>query len=473
MTHRHALATVATAAALCLALPAQAVKYGTLPSTEPGAAPVVNPFTGKQTDVWKLVGRTNTGCTSFQITREWVVAASHCPNDPASAKPFTNHLGASTLADCAFPPNGSDYQICRLKNPAALTAMPMYPALAVAPRWAVTENLKYGSLMGYGHSNEGDGLAFVGFNGLPFGYEPAKAPNTPNIPHTVGGDSGGAAYWFPANGTDPVMVGVLVSGGTLQTSPLFFAQADLNWIRDTIVQHGDAAPALRTTDQVFSSPVGGVPPELTAKPAVSAATGGGVLVKWNTPGASPGVSSFDVTLGKGGAIDRTQSVSVWAAKSLTFTNLAAEQYTICVRPRNSMGASSAADARLFTPDGPTSGWFVEVETPNCSVIDNRATQTTVSGIMATVGAPFLGSYKVSFNWPAPALIPQDVALGGYRVNYSITSSTGAIKTSSATVTTLGSSISATKGAKVCAAVAATTRLGQVGPLSAANCVIIK
>jgi len=351
--------------------------------------------------------------------------------------------------------------------------MPMYPALAVAPRWAVTENLKYGSLMGYGHSNEGDGLAFVGFNGLPFGYEPAKAPNTPNIPHTVGGDSGGAAYWFPANGTDPVMVGVLVSGGTLQTSPLFFAQADLNWIRDTIVQHGDAAPALRTTDQVFSSPVGGVPPELTAKPAVSAATGGGVLVKWNTPGASPGVSSFDVTLGKGGAIDRTQSVSVWAAKSLTFTNLAAEQYTICVRPRNSMGASSAADARLFTPDGPTSGWFVEVETPNCSVIDNRATQTTVSGIMATVGAPFLGSYKVSFNWPAPALIPQDVALGGYRVNYSITSSTGAIKTSSATVTTLGSSISATKGAKVCAAVAATTRLGQVGPLSAANCVIIK
>jgi hypothetical protein len=380
---------------------------------------------------------------------------------------------ASTLADCAFPPNGSDYQICRLKNPAALTAMPVYPALAVAPQWATTENLKYGSLMGYGHSNEGDGLAFVGFNGLPFGYEPAKAPNTPNIPHTVGGDSGGATYWFPANGGAPVMVGVLVSGATLEYSPLFFSQTDLNWIRDTIVQHGDAAPALLTTDAVYSPAKGGLPPELSKAPIVSAASGGGVLVTWSTPSASPAVSSFDVTLGKAGAIDRTQSVSVRAAKSLTFTNLAAEQYTICVRPRNSLGLSSAADARLLTPDGPTSGWFVVVNTPNCSVIDNRATQTTVSGITATVGAPFLGSYKVSFNWPAPALIPQDLALGGYRVNFSVTSSTGAIKTSSATVTTLGSSISATKGAKVCAAVAATTRLGQVGPLSAANCVIIK
>jgi len=253
-----------------------------------------------------------------------------------------------------------------------------------------------------------------------------------------------------------VMVGVLVSGATLEYSPLFFSQTDLNWIRDTIVQHGDAAPALLTTDAVYSPAKGGLPPELSKAPIVSAASGGGVLVTWSTPSASPAVSSFDVSLGKAGAIDRTQSVSVWAAKSLTFTNLAAEQYTICVRP-----------------DGPTSGWFVVVNTPNCSVIDNRATQTTVNGITATVGAPFLGSYKVSFNWAAPALTPQDLALGGYRVNYNITSSTGAIKTSSATVTTLGSSISATKGAKVCAAVAATTRLGQVGPLSAAHCVIIK
>jgi hypothetical protein len=460
---------IAAAATLLSTQHAHAVKYGIAPSTAPGAPAIVNPFTGQATDAWKLVGYNNVGCSAFQITREWVMTAKHCSFDTGSTNPFSNHLGASSVVACFTQETTDDMQLCRLKNPENLTAATSYPPLAVAPSFNRNTAPKFGSLMVYGRSGQGDGLAFAGFDGLPYGFNPALAPNTPAISFPVGGDSGGAVYWYSPTSTAPVMVGVLVSGTPLQYSAFYFQQRNLDWIKSTIVGYGDAAPTLLTTAQNFTDPGGNPAPELTTPPSLTPAATGTVL-KWSTPttAVTPSISSFDVTIGKAGVLDRFATVSAGTGNSMTLNNLSANsQYIACVRPRNSIGASSAAQVQMFY----SPSWYVLAQTPNCTTIDTRSTQSTVgavTGSVAQVGST--GLYKVGFQWSATTPVPADLPIRYYRVKQTISYPTGPQRVSTQDVLATASAVSTTKGSKVCTSVAALTDAGQVGPQSAPICV---
>jgi hypothetical protein len=59
-------------ASLC----ASASAFSTNLGISPTAGPVINPLTGQETQVWKLVGKS--GCTATQITREWIMTTKHC-----------------------------------------------------------------------------------------------------------------------------------------------------------------------------------------------------------------------------------------------------------------------------------------------------------------------------------------------------------------------------------------------------------
>jgi hypothetical protein len=463
----HSALAAAILAVACA--PAHAVKYGQAPSTAPGAPAIVNPFTGQQTDVWKLVGYL--GCSGFQITREWVVQAGHCGIAPTATATFSNHLGSSPVlgSDCQGQA-GYDFQLCRLKNPENLAPFPRYPALAVmVPNFNHQGSAKYGSLMGYGRSGYGDGLAFTGFDGLPYGYNPALVPTTPAIPFPVEGDSGGAAYWFSPTATEPVMVGVLVGGTTLDRSPLYFNQANLDWIKQIIVGRGDPAPVTLTTAQNFTDPGGEAPPPLSAPPVLKG-SGASLTLSWTTPTATPAVSSFEVTLGKGGALDRQVSVAAGTGNTLSLNNLATTQYIACVRPKNSVGLASAAFPSMVYPkDQPSSAWYIITQTPNCTTVDNRLTQATVSGLTATGPTLVAGLYKVAFNWSAATPVPADLPIRRYRVTQTTRYPTGPVRVASTEVSATTAVASVIKGSQVCLDVAALTDTGQVGPRSAPVC----
>jgi hypothetical protein len=183
----HALAL---ALALSLQAPAHAVINGIVPSMDSNAAPIVNPFTGQPTEVWKLVG--HLGCSAFQISREWVIQAGHCALGADGTGTFRGHLGTSTVlgTDCTTfgSVGGDDFQLCRLKNPENLAQLSNYPAMVALPATWRSDTLnatKYGSLMGYGHASLGDGLAFVDLDGFPFNFEPASPTLIP-VPYKIG-----------------------------------------------------------------------------------------------------------------------------------------------------------------------------------------------------------------------------------------------------------------------------------------------
>lgn len=460
------LTLVAAAAALLTSLPVHAVKYGEVPSTAPGAPAVVNPFSGQTTDVWKLVGYL--GCSGFQITREWAIHAGHCGIPSDQSRTFSNHLGSSLVLGSKCVRQGTyDFQLCRLENPAGLTALPQYPALSVVPSFTLDTASRFGSLMAYGRSNIGDGLAFIGFNGLPYNYTPA-APTSPQVPFPVSGDSGGAAFWFSPTSPAPVIVGVLVGGTTLNNSPLYFNQSNLDFIRDTIVAAGDPAPVLRTTAQNFTDPGGIQAPELAQPPLLSISASSG-SVQWTTPAATPAVSSFEVTLGRDGVLERRLTVQANQGNTSSFTGLAPGKYTACVLPRNAVGPANAAQIRLNVTTNP---WYIVLtKTPNCASVDARVPQSTVSGVTAAKSTVSSELSKASFSWPAATPLPADMVISRYRLAQTITYPTGPKRTGTADVAATTGSFTVPKGSKVCVTVAALSQGGQAGPQSAQTCIV--
>jgi len=465
----HALGAVA----LLATMPAHAIKHGIQPSTAPGAPAIVNPFTGQATDVWKLVGYNNTGCSGFQITREWVANSRHCGSNPASTNPFRNHLGQSTLATCESHPD-ADFQICRLSNPAALQAMPSYPPLGVAPGYGVATSItaaKHGSIMAYGRSGLGDGLAFTGFDGLPLGFNPVLAPNTPPIPFGVGGDSGGAAYWFPPGASTPVLMGVVVSGTTVNATALRFTLDHVNWISQRITAYGDPAPVIRAAEQLYTPPAGNEPPPLSTPPAFKTTGPGTGSLTWLTPSANPVVSSFDIQLGRNGAIERSLSQGTGSSNVLAINNLANDRYIACVRARNAIGAATAAATQMNYPMADSATWFSTYTTPNCTTLDNRLTQASVTGMTSSVTpVPGTRSLRVAITWPAATPVPADLPIAQYRLSTETTYPTGPKRAATTDTTARSVAVTVPAGSKVCASVTPITAMGQRGATTSAYCV---
>lgn len=476
-TSRHQAVALAASLMLMHTGTAYAVQFGIVPSAAPDAPAVVNPFTGKSTDAWKLVG--TLGCSAVQISREWVASANHC-GLPSDGAVFRSVLGQSATSGCTRL-GEADIYICRLNTPQTLVAPSAYPALGVAPN--VDEGTwftgyvpkresadKFGSLMVYGHAPSADGLVFTGYNGLPFGFDPALTPNTPPIPYTVGGDSGGGVFWFAPGASAAVIVGVLGVAATSSQSPRYFTSLSLDNIKAVISAKGDPIPPLLYSGQNFTNPGGNPAPELGTPPTASPSATG-VVLTWSTPAGTPAVSSFDITVGKEGVLDRSVSVSVGAGNTLVLNNLDSRRYTACIRPRNSIGLSNAAYPVYSAPYG--EAWYMTTYTPNCVGIDMRLPQATVSGLTGSNSgvSASTGLYKVTFAWAAPTPVPVDLAVVKYRLTQSIAYPSGPARNSTQDVGTTSAAVTTVKGAKVCVSVAGLTAMNKVGPKSSPVCVV--
>lgn len=470
MTNLNRLTLIAAAAALMSHFPAHAVVNGIVPSMTAGAPAIVNPFTGKVTDAWKVVG--SLGCSAFQISREWVVQAGHCALGPNSTGTFTGHLGSSTVlgSDCFRNGLGDDFQLCRLRNPENLTPHSSYPAMVALPYpwFSDTMNLvKYGSLMGYGHANAGDGLAFVSLDNMPYGID-AAAPNLTPYPVASSGDSGGAAFWFPPASADAFMVGVLVFGGGVSHSPFYFREDNLTWIKNIIQSRGDVPPRMPGINNVFVPPTDNPAPTLVSPPTVTrVGNTNSVTLTWSTPSASPAISTFKVSVGRGGVIENTFNVQPSANNQTTLNLAAANGYALCARPYNAMGATSPL-TNSYSID--SNGRFTRYTAPNCVTLDNRDNLSSITGLATTGNKPVSSQVSVGFAWGVAAS-PTDMVTTSYRLTQSVSFGTGPSRTTSATTGAPQYAVVVPKGSKVCIAVASVANNGKQGPTSPLTCAL--
>jgi hypothetical protein len=451
---------VIAAAALIVASGwAQAVTPGTVVTD----GPVVNPFNGKQTDVWRLVGKT--ASSAFQITREWVISSAHSPAGAAGFT-FKNANGESATlfgtATCSASPRWTDlpgrndFFLCRLKNPENLAQPASYPPLSVVPALDRKTATKYGSAMAFGRGN-GDRVAFVGLNGLPYGYVPLVDPLFDTLPIGEGNDSGGALYWFSPTTNEAAAVGVI----TTATIPMvgsgtyLFTDTDVQWIAKWISDHGDTPPVVRTTAQHYGGTTANPAPELSTPPVVSY-TGTSATITWTTPSGAT-VDRYSIAFGPLGTVQQTVSVPAGNARTMTFNGLGRDHYMACVQPINSVGPATPAWL---------SGGGSNLVTPNCRDIDTRLPMAPAVEPLVSTRDWLTGQYRVSTNWLGEQQSPWAVK---YRVVRTETASSGAVKTYSSDFTATSGYTYVPKGTTVCVTVYSISDLGVVGLPSAAQC----
>jgi hypothetical protein len=465
---QHSPRSLAAAVAL---LCASGAAFSTNIGISPTAGPVLNPLNGQETQVWKLVGKSS-GCTAFQITREWIMATNHCgPSNSVGGNPvgdqgFSNSFGHSAVNEgsCATVP-GRDIRICRLTTPSALTAASSYPPLVAAKSVFTRLNAnKLGVLLAYGRSTP-DLLTFVGFDGIPAGFDPAVNTTGSTIPYAIHGDSGGAVYWFSSTSSSPALSGVIGGGNTLVPSgTAFLTDADISWVVSTITQNGDPAPGVVSVAQHYTGPAGNTASELSSPPTFLG-TGYNWTASWATPSPEP-VTAYIVSLGKNGTLDRAFAVSAGTGNTASFNGLSPEKYRACVRPLNAVGLAPAVRSVTFTSNSPIWG-VVGIDTPNCASFDLRLPTTVGALSFSSTYTAATGLYKVTATWAAPStpdLTPK------YRVAQTLTYPSGPVRTSTATTTS--TSYSATNlqaGSQVCLTVTGYSRADVLGTPSSTQC----
>ena len=460
-------------ASLCASGSALATNIGISPT----AGPVINPLNGQETQVWKLVGRSS-GCTAFQITREWIMGAKHCAptnfvgDTPVGDHGFYNALGHSAvITPCEEAPlqalddpkKGRDMVICRLSNPSAMTPLASYPPLVADTRpvfWERNANA-LGQLLAYGRSYT-DVLSFVGFDGLPHGFDPAVDLTGSTIPFGIDADSGGAVYWFsPTSPAAPGLTGVMTSGGYfIQQGTLFLTAIDTAWVVSTITNNGDPAPTVLTASQHYTGTTSETAPPLQSPPTFQG-SGYNWTASWNTP-SSGSVTSYTVSAGKNGALDRSFSVSAGTGNTANLTGLSAHLYRVCVRPVNSAGPAPAVASVSFVPNvQPWQTWAVTgITTANCANLDMRPPSAVGPLSFSSAYTAATGLYKITATW-APPSVPDITPK--YRVAQTLTYASGPVRTS--TTTTTSPSYNATNlpaGTKVCLTITAYSRADVLG-----------
>lgn len=466
MTHQ-ARSLAAVMALLCASGAAFATNIGISPT----AGPVINPLTGQETQVWKLVGKS--GCSAIQLTREWIMTTKHC--GPSGT--FTNPLGQASVSGSACeqaplqvhddPKVGRDILICRLSNPSAMTPLSSYPAIVSDTRSVFTQlnANKLGRLMAYGRAAP-DVLTFVGLDGIPHGFDPAGNPSGSTIPYAILGDSGGGVYWFSPTAAAPALTGMLQGGNTLiQNGTLFFTAIDTAWIVSTITLKGDVPPTVVTAAQHFTGPAGNTASALSTPPGFQG-SGFNWTASWATPSPEP-VTAYAVSAGKNGTLDRSFTVAAAAGNTASLNGLSADTHYVCVRPVNAVGPAPAVQTVAFSnPD--TEPWgVIGISTPNCARLDLR-TPTAVGTLSFTsTYTAATGLYKITATWAAPS-VPE--LTPKYRVAQTLKYASGPSRTSTATTTSQSHSASNLQpGSQVCLTVTGYSRADVLGTPSSTQC----
>lgn len=481
MNLRIVLHSCLVGALMGVSIHAQAISVG----VPPGNGPITNPFTGKQTEVWKLAG--TTACSSFQISRDWVASSYHCRLENGAV--FSNLLAlpgtnGSTVTDCLYgsqtPPPGyvigvaNDFTVCRLVSPGNFTQLPSYPPLTLRPNFSRSNASKLGQLLGFGYGNlvlgHGNALVnFVDFAGMPYGFDAALDPSLATVPKTVDLDSSGALFWFSPVQGKPAFVGVLATEGYINWSAAgYFSAANLQAIANHVASTNCAMPAcmpptiVATSDHYDGSAIDPAA-DLPSAPTVSGVHPA-LTLSWpaSPPVAGGGDVSYDVTVGLNGAKQANFSPVGVTVTSVALNALPAGFLHVCVVPRNVNGGranSGYADSRN------------SVLKPNCTSIDNRLPDP-VSSVSLPVSASTSSSFRrVAVNWS-----PVNSATVAPSVKFEVLRSVrlpGASTTRNTLLTTSATSVAGVdvvRGSTVCAKVTSISALSQRGS-SVTQCVV--
>jgi Fibronectin type III domain len=445
------LSSVALASLCCASGSAFALANGVFPAD----GQVINPITGTETKVWKLVG--TAGASAFQIHRKWILASRH---GHPSGGTFTNHLGTSQVGQCFMgndlseaqynSPRGdtgpNDFALCPLLQPLQITDFGTYPPLVSEPTRNEINRSKFGALLAYGYGWSSAQLAIVDFEGVPYGHQPLRNTGTVRAPLNVGGDSGGGAFWFSPTSPTPAVIGVVTGGAITPFGISYFTEASVNWIRNKIAAAGDTPPATLTAAQHYTGPAGDIAPDLGNAPSTTV-SGSAVSVSWVTPAGAAGstVTSYEVSLGANGSPITSKTIAASTGNATSFTGIATgNRYKVCVRPANAVGPSRIARTRYANPSP-------EVWEVNCTAFNTLA-PNAVGGVTQTSAAdPKTGLSKVTLTWAEPAPLA-DVTLRNYRITRSVTTPAGAKRTSTFEQIALTNNAFVQKGSTVCSSV---------------------
>lgn len=479
---------MATAIA-ALSLSAQAMTVGIDPLT----TPVINPFTGLSTDVWKLVGRAS-GCTAELITPRWVLSSKHCAaagnytNDhlaPGQAFPLMNGQTLALPQDPQWPicaavtePHplqpgqrlSTDMFICRLADTAPAPYNGPFPPLVAGPIRGASNSptlpthaqladrsAHYGSLMLYGHGNGGNKVAFIGFNGLPHGYSPITDPSGATIAALNGGDSGGGIYAYSSLTGQWALTGIT-------TSPLQFLTEDaIAFIQTHIAQYGDTPPASVSSTSHYGDLQARSAADLPSPPTSGGVSGSTLIVRWGAP-ADSSVTSYNVSYGHDGIITGRLTVGATSPLQVSVPTSGSRYWTACVQALNARGPGNAAWVTSRYP-------AATLVTPGCSTFDMATPGGIGSVSMTAVRNTSTGLFKVSSSWAKP-LVP-NVAINAYRVNTTVLYPSGPKRVTTQDVTAPSSYSTVITGSTVCVSVSALSAAGVVGPASAQQCKVAR
>jgi Trypsin len=467
------------ASMLCASLPAAADNAILLSGD---IAEVTNPFTNQVTDVWKLLGISTNNCWGVQVSPYWVLASAHCGNASVDTNNnFKNFYGSALIepGSCKVVPSHrpdtlvNDLSMCRLSSP--LMGASTYPKLVKGFSIDRLNANKMGSLMGFGRTKSGVApltLGFYGFNGLPYGYEPALSAQPAPIQNGDGGSSTGV-FWYSPGSNTPAVVGVISkpNGSTWgdNDSPSRVAWYITNQnadelnaiIRSNNIANGHTDPDLVfiTPAQYFTAPAGDLPPELSTPPKASWFGNGSVKLKWAGVSSTSGLNGYKVSSGhdKDPQSLRVQNVSDSTLEA-TLSNVPGSADSMaCVQPFNNVGHANAAWVP-FNKD-------IAVETPNCVAMDTRQ-PLVIQGL--TLSTSPAGSFtKVMATWAA-----QSLPTSSYRIDIVTAYNSGPTRKS--TQYQLASqpnwATTVVKGTKVCMTISGLTAIQRPGSGST-SCIV--
>lgn len=339
MSRRLALLPAVAAAGLALsASPARALSPSIFPSA---SSPAVLPGTTRTVDEWKLVGRGSASGT--QIAPQWVLSADHS-SIPVGAT-FTTPYGSATVTQKWEPPfgyeqGGVDLTLHLLSAPINAPSFPKLLSEHVDP--SLVRSLP-GSLLNAGFGGAPADTPTIGWTSPAGG--PAVGATT--APTAIGGDSGGAQYWYPSATGPAVLANVLVWGNSPaidNQQPVATIAGDVEedaggWIRSVV----DGVPSVAKPQ--FTTVAEAAGPLNLFRPApvdnVVLRTGGASSVKigWSNPAAN-GVPRTGARIYVNGVLKQTVSAT---ATTATISGLSwLTNYSVRVASTNANGESYPA-----------------------------------------------------------------------------------------------------------------------------------
>ena len=312
MSRRLPLLPVAAAAAFALSAgPAEAMSPQLIPSA---SSPAVLPGTTRAVDEWKLVGRGSASGT--QIAPQWVLSADH--SSIPVGQTFTTPYGSATVTQKFEPPfgydvGGVDLTLHLLSSPINAPSFPKL--LSEYPSYALLPSLP-GSLLNTGFGGAPAETPTIGWT-APAGGPVAGATTAPTA---IGGDSGGAQYWYPSATGPAVLANILVWGNSPaldNQQPVASFPADeqedaAGWIQGVVNGVPSVAKPEFTTIAEAAGPLSSFRPAPVGNVVLASGGASSVKIRWTNPAAN-GVPRTGAKIFVNGVLKQTVSATATTA----------------------------------------------------------------------------------------------------------------------------------------------------------------